>query len=125
MRFVCVICDPQLLTASAAINQGASKPLAQRFSTDWGHGDVDLLVNTFQEFLERRPKYQGWLEEVVEAKASDATHQMKSSGTGPLWSGSNLEAERLIFASIAIVTGLAIPNRTLSVAMRLLVLSWR
>jgi hypothetical protein len=125
LRFVCVLCDPQLLTASAAINQGASRPLAQRFSADWGNGDVDLLVNTFQEFLERRPKYQGWLDEVVEARLNDGTRQMKSSGTGPLWNGSNPEAERLYLAAIGIVTSLAIPNLTLSVPMRLLVSSWR
>jgi hypothetical protein len=125
LRFVCVLCDPQLLTASAAINQGASRPLAQRFAADWGHGDLDMLVNTFQEFLERRPKYQGWLDEAVDAKLHDAGHQMKASSTGPLWIGSNPEAERLFLAAIAIVTGLAIPNHSLSVAMRLLVSSWR
>jgi len=125
LAFVCVLCDPQLLTASAAISQGASRPLAKRFSTDWGNGDAELLVKTFQEFLERRPKYQGWLEEVVEERLSDAAHQMKSSGTGPLWDGDNLEAERLFFGAIAIVTRLAIPNQTLSVAMRLLVSNWR
>jgi hypothetical protein len=125
LTFVCILCDPQLLAASAAINQGASKPLAQRFAADWGPGDFDMLVNTFQEFLERRPKYQGWLDEVVGLKLRDPSHQMTASSTGPLWNGTNIEAERLFLAAIAIVTELAIPSHTLSVAMRLVVSSWR
>ena len=124
-RFMCVLCDPPLLAASAAVNQGASKPLARKFASDWGSSDSDVLVNSLQEFLERRPRYQGWLDQEVGARLDDASQRMSSSTLGPLWYGSNDEAARLLSAAVVIVVGLEIPNHFLSVPMRLLVSSWR
>jgi hypothetical protein len=124
-RFVCVLCDPQLLAASASVNQGASKPLARRFAADWGSADGDLLVKTIEDFLVRRPKYQGWLEQEVASRLDPDRRRTNSTVTGSLWSGTNDEAERLFLAAVAIVIRLEVPNQFLSVPMRLLVSSWR
>jgi hypothetical protein len=124
-RFICVLCDPPLLVVSAAVHQGASRPLAGRFTSDWGSVEGGLLVRTLQEFMQRRPRYQGWLEAEVDSRLDPTSHRMHASTAGPLWYGRNDEAERLCVAAVAIVVRLQIPNEALSVAMRLLVSGWR
>ena len=124
-RFICVLCDPGLLAASAAVNQGASKPLAQTLAADWGSADGELLARSFQDFLARRPKYQDWLDDEVETRLRDPRHRLSSSTSGALWYGVNDEAERLFIAAVTIVVRLEIPNQFLSVPMRLLTSSWR
>ena len=126
-RWICVLCDPTLLTAAGI---AASRHVA----------DVSFLTSlispalvqegadypSLEVFIQRRPAYMRIrLTERLAYVLDLAPQQFSSMETEEIWYGLSDEGKRLVGAAIALVQILKISEDNLIEALRILIHTWR
>jgi len=98
-RWICVLCDTNLLTMSALHNRNATLRMTDTFQLE--------IFESIEEFLRKRPNYkrnepkitlQGVEDELLLLKSA-----FRSDVTEPLWYSLSIKEKKLLMAAILIV----------------------
>lgn len=117
-RWICVVCVPNLLSASAARVEGSTSVLALLFSSALLQ-DEGLFPN-LDAFIETYPEMQ-WVHEDLEGVLDAVTFRLRGTRTGAMWELLTPEGRRMVAAAIVIVRRLRIDPRELVEGLRIFV----
>lgn len=126
-RWICVLCDPTLLTAAgiaASANLSNESILASLISS--AIVQEGARYSSVEVFLEQRPAYRALVSSAeLERVVNVAPRIFTTNETEPFWFGLSIEGKRLVAAAIILVQNLEIPEHTLVEALRILIHVWR
>ena len=124
-RWICVLCDPTLLTGAAIAtseNLANESILASLISS--AIVQEGARYRSVEVFLEQRPAYREVVTD-VEGVVESAPRIFTTNETEPFWFGLSREGQRLVAAAIILVQNLKIPEHALVEALRILMRVWR
>jgi len=116
-RWVCVVCDTSLLTASAVRAGGATSVLSQLISSALLRGEG--LFPNLNAFLDAQPEMR-WVLEDVERTLLEGDHRFRQNATAGMWQSLTPDARRMVAAAIVIVRRLRINKWELVEGLRVL-----